>query len=152
MISIKLIINQKKKLKLCGVKINHPPLISHSDGDVGYHAICDSILGALGLKDIGHYFKINDIKWKKADSKIFMQFCKKKLEIKKFKLINLDINFICETPKINKFVNKMKNNISKIFNIKINRIGIKATTNEKIGFIGNGEGIAAEAIVQIQNE
>ena len=65
--------NSKKKLILCGVKISHPPLIGHSDADVGYHAICDSILGALSLRDIGYHFNNNNKKWKNADSKIFIQ-------------------------------------------------------------------------------
>ena len=141
----------KKKLILCGVRINHLPLIGHSDADVGYHAICDSILGALSKKDIGNFFKNDDMKWKNANSKIFMNFCKKLLEKNNYFINNLDINFICETPNINRYVEKMKINISKILCIKKNIISIKATTNEKISFIGKGEGIAAESIIQIQN-
>ena len=144
--------NSKKKLILCGVKISHPPLIGHSDADVGYHAICDSILGALSLRDIGYHFNNNNKKWKNADSKIFMHFCNQQLKRKKFHIVNLDINFICEKPKINKYVKKMKINISKLLEINNNKIAIKATTNEKIGFIGKGEGIAAESIIQIKNE
>ena len=143
--------NSKKRLILCGVKISHPPLIGHSDADVGYHAICDSILGALSLKDIGCYFN-NNKKWKNVDSKIFMQFCNKQLKIKKYNIVNLDINFICEKPNINKYAKQMKVNISTLLEIDINQISIKATTNEKIGFIGKGEGIAAESIIQIENE
>ena len=144
--------NSKKKLILCGVKIFHPPLIGHSDADVGYHAICDSILGALSLRDIGYYFNNNNKKWKNADSKIFMLFCNQELKRKKFNIVNLDINFICENPQINKYVNQMKTNISTLLEINKNKISIKATTNEKIGFIGKGEGIAAESIIQIINE
>ena len=144
--------NAKKRLILCGVKISHPPLIGHSDADVGYHAICDSILGALSLKDIGCYFNNNNKKWKNVDSKIFMQFCNKQLKIKKYNIVNLDINFICEKPNINKYAKQMKVNISTLLEIDINQISIKATTNEKIGFIGKGEGIAAESIIQIENE
>ena len=144
--------NSKKRLILCGVKISHPPLIGHSDADVGYHAICDSILGALSLRDIGCYFNNNNKKWKNADSKIFMQFCNQQLKRKKFHIVNLDINFICEKPKINKYVKQMKINISTLLEIDKNKISIKATTNEKIGFIGKGEGIAAESIIQIENE
>jgi len=143
--------SSQKKLILCGVKISHPPLIGHSDADVGYHAICDSILGALSLRDIGCYFKDNNKKWKNADSKIFMQFCNQQLKRKKFHIVNLDINFICEKPKINKYVKEMKVNISTLLDMDKNKISIKATTNEKIGFIGKGEGIAAESIIQIEN-
>ncbi len=141
----------KKKLTLCGVKINHASLIGHSDADVGYHAICDSILGSLSLRDIGYYFKNNDKRWKNVNSNIFLKFAKKKLEEKNYRIINLDINFICETPKIDKYVKKMKMNISNILEISKNIISIKATTNEKIGLIGKGEGIAAESIVSIEN-
>ena len=141
----------KKKLTLCGIKIDHPPLIGHSDADVGLHAICDSILGALSMKDIGYYFKNSNDKWKNANSKIFIDFCCKKLKDKGFKIVNLDINFICEKPNINKLRTKMKKKLSSILNISVKIISIKATTNEKIGFIGKGEGIAAESIVQIIN-
>ena len=147
----KINLSSKKKLRLCGVKIDHPPLIGHSDADVGYHAVCDSILGALSLKDIGYYFNDKNIKWKNANSKIFVQFCSKFLIKKGYKIVNLDINFICETPNIRKISNIMKTNLSKLLNIKINQISIKATTNEKLGFIGKGEGIAAESIIQIVN-
>ncbi len=142
----------KKKLTLCGVKISHPPLIGHSDADVGYHAICDSILGALSMRDIGYHFNNKNKKWKNANSKIFMKFCYQQLKRKKFIIVNLDINFICEKPNINKHAKKMINNISNILNLDKTKVTIKAKTNEKIIFIGNNEGIAAESIVQIQNE
>lgn len=143
--------NSKKKLTLCGVKILHLPLIGHSDADVGYHAICDSILGSLSMKDIGCYFNNKNLKWKNANSKIFIIFCRNLLKERGYKIINLDINFICETPNIKKNAFQMKKNLSKLLNISINQISIKATTNEKISFIGKGEGIAAESIVQIAN-
>ncbi|MBI28731.1 MAG: 2-C-methyl-D-erythritol 2,4-cyclodiphosphate synthase [Pelagibacteraceae bacterium] len=141
--------NSNKKLKLCGVKIDHYPLKGHSDADVGYHALCDSIFGALGLNDIGIVFKNTNPKWKNANSEIFLKYAKNKLEQSGAEILNIDINFICEKPKISKYSKQMKENISKILNIKNNIISIKATTNEKIGFIGNGDGIAAEAIISI---
>ena len=142
----------KKGLKLCGVTLPFAKLIGHSDADVGLHAICDSIFGALSMRDIGYHFPNTDKKWKNADSSQFMIYCKKKLDEKKFYISNLDINIIAEKPSISKYINIMKKKISKLLNINVNIISIKATTNEKIGFIGNGEGIAAEAIVQISNE
>ena len=142
--------SSKKKLILCGVKIDYYPLLGHSDADVGYHAICDSIFGALSKRDIGYFFNNKNKKWKNADSKIFIDFCYNKLKLNNYIIVNLDINFICEKPKINNYVEKMKNNISKLLKIRKNQISIKATTNEKIGFIGKGEGIAAEAIIQIK--
>ena len=143
--------HSRKKLTLCGVKISHPPLIGHSDADVGYHAVCDSILGSLSMKDIGHYFNNKNPKWKNANSKIFVKFCNQLLLKEGYKIINLDINFICETPNIKKNSILMKKNLSKLLNISIKKISIKATTNEKISFIGKGEGIAAESIIQISN-
>ena len=143
--------NSNKKLMLCGIEINHLPLLGHSDADVGYHAICDSILGSLSMKDIGYYFNNKNKKWKNANSEIFLQYCLDKLFNKKYKIVNLDINFICETPNINKLRHKMIKKLSSILKISPKNISIKATTNEKIGLIGRGEGIAAESIVQIVN-
>tara|TARA_Y100001970_G_C14082010_1_gene775248 strand:- start:38 stop:1180 length:1143 start_codon:yes stop_codon:yes gene_type:complete len=144
--------NTKTGLKLCGIKLPFPKLIGHSDADVCLHAICDSIFGALSLRDIGFYFPNTNVKWKNASSSKFVIYCRQKLEENGFNIINLDINVIAEKPKISKYVNAMKIKISKLLKINRNIISIKATTNEKIGFIGNGEGIAAEAIVQISNE
>ena len=144
--------NTKKGLKLCGVRIPFSKLIGHSDADVGYHAICDSIFGALSMRDIGYYFPNTNKVWKNKPSSTFVTFCKKKLDEKGYHIVNLDINFITEKPKISKYVNKMKKNISKILKIPSKIISIKATTNEKISFIGKGEGIAAESIIQITNE
>jgi 2-C-methyl-D-erythritol 4-phosphate cytidylyltransferase/2-C-methyl-D-erythritol 2,4-cyclodiphosphate synthase len=142
----------KKGLKLCGVKINYNKLIGHSDADVGIHAICDSIFGALSMKDIGYYFSNSDPKWKNKNSIYFLNFAKEQLKKKKFKIVNLDINFICEKPNISKYRKQMIKKISSILQIPEKIISIKATSNEKIGFIGDGLGIAAESIVQISNE
>ena len=142
----------KKGLKLCGVKINYNKLIGHSDADVGIHAICDSIFGALSMKDIGYYFSNSDPKWKNKNSVYFLNFAKEQLKEKNFKIVNLDINFICEKPNISKYRKQMIKKISSILQIPEKIISIKATSNEKIGFIGDGLGIAAESIVQISNE
>ncbi len=141
--------NKKKNLKLCGVNINYYSVLSHSDGDVGYHALCDSIFGALGIGDIGHFFKNNDKKWKNKNSDYFIRYAKKKIEEKKGIINNIDMNFICEKPKISLYSKRMKANIAKNLKINTNLINIKATTNEKIGFIGEGKGIAAESIICI---
>ncbi len=147
-------INKKTKtgLKLCGLKLPFPKLIGHSDADVGLHAICDSIFGALSMRDIGYHFPNTNKKWKNANSSKFIIFAKQKLDEKGFYITNLDVNIIAEKPKISKYVKEMKKKIAQLLKIEIDNISIKATTNEKIGFIGNGEGLAAEAIVQISNE
>tara|TARA_B100001057_G_scaffold467642_1_gene525986 strand:+ start:776 stop:1915 length:1140 start_codon:yes stop_codon:yes gene_type:complete len=142
----------KVGLKLCGVKIPYSKLIGHSDADVGLHAICDAIFGALSMRDIGFHFPNNKKKWKNANSSKFIIFCRDKLKEEKFYIINLDVNIIAENPKISKYVSQMKNLIAKLLKIDAKIISIKATTNEKIGFIGNGDGIAAESIVQISDE
>ena len=142
----------KVGLKLCGVKIPFSKLIGHSDADVGFHAICDAIFGALSMRDIGFYFPNNQKKWKNADSSKFIIFCRKRLKEENFYILNLDINIIAEKPKISRYVLKMKKRIAELLKINPKIISIKATTNEKIGFIGNGEGIAAESIVQISDE
>ena len=145
-------LKSKTGLKLCGIKINYNKLIGHSDADVGIHAICDSIFGALSMKDIGYYFSNNNYKWKNKNSAHFLKFARDSLINNKYYIVNLDINFICEKPNINSHRVKMIKNISSILKIPENIISIKATSNEKVGFIGDGLGIAAESIVQISNE
>ncbi len=145
-------LSSKKNLKLCGTDIHYYKLIGHSDADVGFHAICDSIFGALSMNDIGFYFSNKDPQWKNKNSRFFLNFAKKKLIEHNFWIVNLDINFICEKPNISKYRSKMIKNISKVLNIPKTIISIKATSNEKLGFIGDGLGIAAESIVQITNE
>ncbi len=142
----------KKGLKLCGIKIDYSKLIGHSDADVGIHAICDSIFGALSMKDIGYYFSNTNQKLKNKNSIYFLKFAREQLKEKKFYIVNLDINFICEKPNINKYRRKMIKKLSSVLKIPENIISVKATSNEKIGFIGDGLGIAAESIVQICNE
>ena len=142
----------KTGLKLCGIKIDYNKLIGHSDADVGLHAICDSIFGALSMKDIGYYFSNNSPKWKNKNSIHFLKFARESLIKSSYHIVNLDINFICEQPNINKYRKKMIKKLSLILKIPEKIISIKATSNEKIGFIGDGLGIAAESIVQISNE
>ncbi len=142
----------KNGLKLGGIKIPFSKLIGHSDADVVLHAICDSIFGALSMRDIGYHFPNTDKKWKNADSSKFIIYCRNILREKGYSIVNLDINVIAEKPKVNMYVSKMIKNISTLLRIKNSSISIKATTNEKIGFIGNGEGIAAESIVHITDD
>ena len=145
-------LKSKKGLKLCGVKINFNRLIGHSDADVGLHAICDSIFGALSMNDIGYYFSNKDPKWKNKNSEYFLKFARDRLKENNFYISNLDVNFICEKPNISKYRKKMISKLSMILKIPEKIISIKATSNEKIGFIGDGLGIAAESIIQITND
>ena len=111
-------IRSKAGLRLCGIKIDCNKLIGHSDADVGIHAICDSIFGALSMKDIGYYFSNNDFKWKNKNSVHFLKFARDSLIKNNYYIVNLDINFICEKPNINKHRIKMIKNLSVILNIQ----------------------------------
>ena len=124
--------------------------IGHSDGDVAIHALVDAILGALALGDIGTFFPSNNEQYRNADSKIFLKFASEKLKEKKYNINNVDINIILELPKLNKHIAKMKTCLSNIMNINANLISIKATTTDKLGYIGSQKGIMATASILIQ--
>jgi 2-C-methyl-D-erythritol 2,4-cyclodiphosphate synthase len=133
-----------RKLILGGVNIPHiKGLLGHSDADVLIHAAMDALLGAAGLSDIGHLFPNNDPKYKNADSIALLKEVVKVLASKKLTVNNIDISLICEKPKIAPHIAEMKKNLSAALKLPAARIGIKATTNEGMGFLGRGEGIAA---------
>ncbi|MDR0800796.1 MAG: 2-C-methyl-D-erythritol 2,4-cyclodiphosphate synthase [Endomicrobium sp.] len=139
-----------RKLILGGVEIASPKgLDGHSDADVLTHALMDALLGAAGLNDIGHFFPDTDPKYKDISSVSLLEFVYKELRKQNFSVNNVDITVITESPKIYLFIDSMKENISKVIGLKKERIGIKATTNEKMGFLGRGEGIAAAAVASI---
>ena len=133
-----------KKIYLCGVEIPFDrSLAGHSDADVALHALTDAILGALALGDIGLHFPDTDKKWKKADSEVFLNWSLKKARQKNFKLSNIDLTIICEKPKITSFREQLIANLSKICSLEHDKINVKATTTERLGFIGREEGIAS---------
>jgi 2-C-methyl-D-erythritol 2,4-cyclodiphosphate synthase len=135
-------------LWLGGVKIpSGKGCVAHSDGDVLLHAICDALLGAAGLNDIGHYFPDSDIKYKNIDSKILLKNTYDLVRQKGFRVNNIDATICLEKPKISPFIREMKETISAIVETEPDDIAVKATTTEKLGFIGREEGIAAFAIV-----
>ncbi len=138
---------------ICGIKIPHTQsLKGHSDADVGWHALTDAILGAIGAGDIGDHFSDKDPKWKGADSKQFLQYAKSLANDAGFKVENADITIICEEPKLFNFKTKMKENTAHALSIANNQINIAATTTEKLGFLGRKEGIAAQAVVMLNNK
>lgn len=145
-------LTEDRKLILGGVEIPFKKgLIGHSDADVLCHAIIDSIIGALGLGDIGKHFPDTDNRWKDASS---IELLSKTVELTKkngFEISWIDTIVIIEKPKLTPFIDKMKNSISKT-GIPLNSINIKAKTNEGMGFIGNGEGIAAQAVCLLKKE
>ena len=131
-------------VKLCGVEIPFSKsLAGHSDADVALHALTDAILGALALGDIGLHFPDIDDKWKEADSAIFLNWSIEQARQKNFKLSNIDITIICEKPKINSYREKLTHNLSKLCSLEYDKINVKATTTEGLGFTGREEGIAS---------
>ncbi|MBI2948745.1 MAG: 2-C-methyl-D-erythritol 2,4-cyclodiphosphate synthase [Verrucomicrobia bacterium] len=139
-----------RKLVLGGVEIPHPRgLDGHSDADVVMHAICDAVLGALGEPDIGHFFPNTDPRWQGAASRIFLQEIARQVSLRDGRVVNVDATIIAQQPKVSPFVPAMKENIALALGINLNRVGIKATTNEHLGFLGRGEGIAALAVASV---
>lgn len=125
-------------------------LDGHSDADVLIHAIADACLGALGLMDIGHFFPNTDMRWKDVSSLVFLEEIAKKANEMETTIINVDASVIAEVPKIYPRVDEMKTAIAQSLEIPTSRIGIKATTNETMGFVGRKEGIAAMAVASIR--
>ena len=133
-------------IKICGVEVEHDYGIdAHSDGDVGIHALCDAIFGCLADGDIGSHFPPSDDKWKDANSELFLKYAMNKIQNAGAKVILLDVTVICEMPKIGPERQRMKKHLAKICNLPMNRISIKATTSEKLGFNGRKEGLSAFA-------
>lgn len=140
-----------RKLFLGGVEIPFEKgLAGHSDADVLLHAICDAMLGALALGDIGIHFPNTDPKYKDYDSKVLLSEVNKLISEKGFKIGNIDSFLAIEFPKISPYTDKMRETISLILNISTDQISIKATTTEKLGFIGRGEGVSAFATVLLE--
>ena len=137
---------------LGGVRIAHTRgLLAHSDGDVLIHALCDALLGALALGDIGVHFPPSDPRWKNADSTLLLAQCMTIVRDRGFALANLDATLICEFPKINPHVAAMRARLAEVMQCDIARISVKATTTETLGFTGRGEGIAAQAVVLLES-
>jgi len=140
-----------RKLILGGVEIPHTKgLEGHSDADVLMHAICDAILGALGEGDIGTLFPNTDPRWRGAPSKVFLEEAARQVAVHNGAITNIDATIVAEQPKISAHVLKMKTHIAEALKIDLQRVGIKATTNEHLGFIGRGEGIGAMAVASVE--
>jgi len=140
-----------KPLILGGIEIPFEKgLLGHSDADVLSHAIVDAVLGAANLGDIGQHFPDSDTKWKNISSLVFLQEVKKMILDKDFEISNIDSIVIAEKPKINQYILKMIEQIANALSISPSFVSIKATTTEGLGFIGKGEGIAAQAVVSVK--
>lgn len=140
-----------KALILGGVRINFEKgLEGYSDADVVIHAVIDSLLGASGEGDIGMHFPDHEIEWKGISSLVLLDHIGKLIERKKFKINNIDITIILENPKLKPYYSDIKNNIAGSLKINSSIVNIKATTNEGMGFIGRGEGIAAFCVASLE--
>ena len=139
---------QGRKLIIGGIEIPFDKgLEGHSDADVLLHAVCDAMLGALALGDIGLHFPNTDDRWKNADSGLLLKHVNELINSKGFELGNLDCVLAMERPKISPYVDQIRKRISEIFNSNIDQISIKATTTEKLGFVGRTEGVVSFATV-----
>jgi len=139
-----------RKLILGGVNIPHTKgLDGHSDADALMHAVCDAVLGALGEPDIGHFFPNTNPRWKDAPSKVFLEEAARQAKFRNARIVNVDATIIAEEPKMAPHMNEMKINIAGALGISLDRVGVKATTNEHLGFLGRGEGIAAMAVAGV---
>ena len=140
-----------RKLVLGGVEIPHSKgLDGHSDADALMHAICDAVLGALGEADIGHFFPNTDPRWSGAPSRVFLQEAARQVVFREGRIVNIDATLIAQQQKIAPHIQAMKVNIASALGLNVNRVGIKATTNEHLGFIGREEGIAAMAVASVE--
>ena len=136
---------------LGGVRIAHDRgLIAHSDGDVAIHALCDALLGAVALGDIGQHFPPQEDRWRDADSGELLAQVNRMLAERGWRPVNLDLTIACESPRIGPHVPAMRRALAGILGISDGDVSVKATTTEKLGFCGRGEGIAALAIVLVQ--
>ena len=134
------------QVRLGGVEIPHDRgLAAHSDGDVGLHALCDAIFGALSDGDIGSHFPPSEPQWKDADSARFLAFATERCAAHGARILHLDLTLICEQPKIGPYRDAMRHRIAELAGLPPERVAVKATTSEKLGFTGRGEGIVAQA-------
>ena len=139
-----------RDLILCGVKIPHETgLLGHSDADVALHALSDALLGAAGLGDIGRHFPDSDDKFRGIDSRILLRNVVELLKDNGYKIGNIDATVIAQRPKMAPYIDKMRDNIANDCGIDINCVNVKATTEEGLGFTGEGKGISASAVCLI---
>ena len=140
-------------IMLGGVRIPHSHgVVAHSDGDVVLHALCDALLGAAGLGDIGHHFSDSDPQWKGADSARFVASVLALLRARRLAVANVDLTVLAQSPKIAPYREAMRRQIAQLLEVGVERVNIKATTTEGLGFLGRAEGIAAQAVVLLSGD
>lgn len=142
-----------RELWLCGVKVDHDlGLLGHSDADVALHALCDALLGAAALRDIGYHFPDSDPAYKGADSRVLLRRVVELLAEKGYRPVNVDITVIAQAPKLLPYIERMRSTVASDLGIDTDCVSVKATTTEKLGFTGRREGIAAQASALIVKE
>jgi 2-C-methyl-D-erythritol 2,4-cyclodiphosphate synthase len=135
-------------IMLGGVRVAHTHgVLAHSDGDVVLHALTDALLGAAGLGDIGQHFKDTDPRWKGADSKHFVRAVMDMLRARGLRVGNADVTVLAERPKLSPVREDIRRQVAELLQVDSERVNVKATTTEKLGFLGRAEGIAAQAVV-----
>jgi len=140
-------------LMLGGVRIPHSHgVVAHSDGDVVLHALCDALLGAAGLGDIGQHFSDSDPQWRGADSRRFVVSVLALLRARRLAVANVDLTVLAQTPKIAPYREAMRRQIAQLLEVGEERVNIKATTTEGLGFLGRAEGVAAQAVVLLSGD
>ncbi len=136
-----------RELWICGIKIPHTHgLLGHSDADVAIHALCDAILGALALRDIGYHFPDTDPRYKGADSKLLLEEVCRLIRAKRWEIGNVDLTIMAEAPKFKPYIEEMRSCLATVMNLDVSCVSVKATTTEGLGFTGRREGIAANAV------
>ena len=137
-------------MTICGVRVAHShALEGHSDADVGLHALTDAILGAIGAGDIGQHFPPTDARWKGADSAAFLSHAASLVRDRSGSVVHVDVTIICERPKVGPHRDAMVRRVAEILGLDPQRVSVKATTTEGLGFTGRREGIAAQAIATV---
>lgn len=143
---------EERDLWICGIKIPHSlGLLGHSDADVAIHALCDALLGALALGDIGKLFPDTDPAYKGIDSKLLLKHICQKISAEGWKIGNVDITIMAERPKFRPYIDRMRECLAEVMAIPVNCVSVKATTTEKLGFTGREEGIAAQAVALLES-
>lgn len=138
------------QVTLCGVRIpHHKGLIGHSDADAGWHALVDAILGALGDGDIGAHFPPSDAKWKGANSEAFLRHARSLVAARGGQIVHVDVTLVCERPKIGPHRDAMRARTAEVLGLPLTRVSVKATTTERLGFLGREEGLAAQAVATL---
>ena len=140
-----------RDLILGGVKIEYElGLLGHSDADVLLHAVMDALLGAAGLRDIGYHFPDTDMRYKGADSRVLLREVRQKVADAGYRVGNVDVTMIAQKPKLKPYIEQIMQNIAEDLQIDVSRVNVKATTEEKLGFTGSGEGMSCHAVCLLE--